>query len=149
LGSKNQVSQERLPALSLKDSIDLALRAADAIDVAWTQYFVVLFGMLAWISFDLRPVSLTMAVALTIAMVIFSVMNGLSFMHGYILLQLMSGEAKEIARSSSFVSKELQEFVGAGAKSFNFRWSLAGALTSVLFALVVICSLIWLRFLRF
>lgn len=40
----------REPSLSLKDSLDLALKAGDKIDVNWRQYFTVVFALLVWTS---------------------------------------------------------------------------------------------------
>lgn len=130
-------------SLSLKDTLDLALKAGDKIDINWRQYFTVVFALLAWSSSNISRIGLFEAAFLTIAIVTFSVFNCVALIRAYIIMGLFTDEANALARESTFVNQRVQKFTHLDRPHFRFSMRIPLAITAHLLAVAGICYLGW------
>jgi hypothetical protein len=130
-------------SLSLRDGLDLALKAGDKVDLGWRQYFTVVFALLAWASSNITKIEKTEATFLTIGIVLFSLTNCVALMKAYVLLRLISAEANEIVQRSTFLSANVQRYVEKGTDKFRFKRRIAITVFAHILAAAAISYLAW------
>ena len=98
-------------SLSLKDGLELALLAGHNVDAHWAQFYVSLFGLLAWLSSNISKIGYSEAFIVTIATLAFFTLNAIATIRAYVLLSLIIDETNHVAQHSVILSKAVQKFV--------------------------------------
>jgi hypothetical protein len=131
------------PSLTLKDGLDLALKAGDKIDTGWRQYFTVVFALLAYTSSNIAKIGKTEALFLTAGIAVFGLINCIALMRAYVLLELISSEANAIVLRSKFIDPRVQKYAQMGRNRFHFSLRIPMTLVAHMLAVAAISYLAW------
>lgn len=138
-----QEQQQKVSPLTLRDSLDLALKAGDKIDIGWRQYFTVVFALLAYASSNLAKIGQADAIFLTVGIALFAVVNCFALVRAYILLGLITREANAIVQMSSFLDDDVQSYTRRDGQKFKFSMRIPMAVVAHFLAAAAISYLAW------
>ena len=98
-------------SLALKDGLELSLLAGANVDKHWSQFYVFLFGLIAWLASNISSIAYRDAFIITVAATAFFLLNAIATIRAYWILNLIIEETTNIARQSIFASDYVNNIV--------------------------------------